>query len=163
MSSAVERFVNVAREFTSWCRSSAGPDAVANARTALIHLVNLYRAGLSLPMDPPCGEDGTRPVIEHLPDARSTVLEHFRSLPFQYYSEVYNPQPVGSEEPVVGDIHDDLLDIYVDVAKGLAIHDHGDIENADWEWQFSFKTHWGAHAVSAIRVLHCWLEDQHVL
>jgi hypothetical protein len=30
----------------------------------------------------------------------------------------------------------------------LPIHDHGDIENADWEWQFSFKTHWGVHSRS---------------
>jgi hypothetical protein len=159
--SAAEEFADVARRFTSWCRSSADPDAAVEARTCLGRLIDLYRAGLALPRNPPSGEDETGEDLE-VP-GRDPVTEHLRALPFQYYSEIYNPLPVDGEGPVVGDLHDDLWDIYVDIVEGLAIHDEGDPVEAVWSWQFSFAHHWGMHAVSAIRSLHWWLEDQHEL
>ena len=63
-----------------------------------------------------------------------------------------------SEDPVVGDLSDDLSDIFRDVTCGLRAFDKGDLDNAMWEWQFGLAHHWGAHATAAIRVLHMWLQ-----
>ena len=34
-------------------------------------------------------------------------------------------------------------------------------EEALWEWSFYLAHHWGEHATSAIRALHCWLSREH--
>jgi hypothetical protein len=61
---------------------------------------------------------------------------------------------------VVGDLADDLVDIYRDVSAGSAFHDAGCVDDAIWQWGFSFQTHWGKHASSAIRALHCYLSQE---
>ena len=32
--------------------------------------------------------------------------------------------------------------------------------DALWEWGFNFQAHWGEHASSAIRALHCYLAQE---
>jgi len=78
-------------------------------------------------------------------------------MPFQWYGEVFDPRPVPPEDPVVGDIADDLADIFSNVDRGLRAWEAGRREEAVWEWGFYLACHWGEHATSAIRALHCWL------
>ena len=56
---------------------------------------------------------------------RSTVFTRAGNLPLNYYSEVFNPIPVPAEEPVVGDLADDIADIYGDIERGLKLLDVG--------------------------------------
>ncbi len=65
------------------------------------------------------------------------------------------------EEPVVGNLADDLSDIFNDVDRGLLAFEAGRREEAVWEWGFYLAHHWGDHATSAIRALHCWLAREH--
>ncbi|HJV62984.1 MAG TPA: DUF5063 domain-containing protein, partial [Albitalea sp.] len=58
------------------------------------------------------------------------------------------------------DLADDLVDIYRDVATGLHWHRIGRVDDALWEWGFNFQAHWGEHASSAIRALHCYLSRE---
>ena len=73
------------------------------------------------------------------------------------YGEVFDPLTIPSEEPVIGSIADDIIDIYRDVVTGLRAYRLGDLANARWEWAFNFAHHWGEHATGAIRALHAWL------
>jgi hypothetical protein len=42
-----------------------------------------------------------------------------------------------------------------ELRDGLDALDRGTPESeVDWEWRFGFRTHWGAHAVNALRALH---------
>ena len=54
---------------------------------------------------------------------------------------------------VCGSLSDDILDVYSDVAGGLAAFDAGLIADAVWHWRFTRETHWGDHAVDALRAL----------
>ena len=66
---------------------------------------------------------------------------------------------VPPEDHEIGDLADDVADIYRDLSAGLALVDAGHALEAQWELRFSFLTHWGRHASGAIRALHCWYVD----
>ena len=68
------------------------------------------------------------------------------------YWEVFDPFEL--EEPVCGDLRDDLQDIYADLRIGIREYEAGRENNALWEWKFGVDNHWGQHAVDAIRALH---------
>ena len=46
----------------------------------------------------------------------------------------------------------DLMDIYRDIAPGLALYRAGKRQEAESHWRFWFANHWGEHATSALRV-----------
>jgi hypothetical protein len=60
----------------------------------------------------------------------------------------------------MGDLADDLVHIYRHLAAGLRLHELGKVDDALWEWGFNFQAHWGEHASSAIRALHCYLAQE---
>ena len=66
--------------------------------------------------------------------------------------------PDSAEEPVFNDLGDDLADIYRDIKPGLRAWEAGLVQYlADivFHWKFPlFGSHWGVHAVSAMRALH---------
>ncbi len=55
----------------------------------------------------------------------------------------------------MGDVGDDLLDIYQDVRAGLVAFDSGEVSDAAWHWSFLYRIHWGRHAVGGLFALHC--------
>jgi len=71
------------------------------------------------------------------------------------YWEVYEPlvQVADSDAVVAGSLSEDILDIYMDVARGLAYLEAGLVADAVWHWRFTRETHWGDHAVDALRAL----------
>jgi hypothetical protein len=87
------------------------------------------------------------------------AYEASRRLPLDYYSEIFDPTVVPAEAPVTGSVSDDLADIYRDVVTGLRAYKRGDRAGAIWEWSFGLHSHWGAHAIGAIRALHWWLRN----
>jgi hypothetical protein len=62
--------------------------------------------------------------------------------------------PFEFEEPVCGDLRDDLQDIYDDLRTGIREYEAGRKNNAIWDWKFGVDNHWGQHAVDAIRALN---------
>ena len=44
---------------------------------------------------------------------------------------------------------------------GLRWFEAGHPAEAVWVWGFHLVHHWGEHATSAIRALHCWLAAEH--
>jgi Domain of unknown function (DUF5063) len=153
---AVERFAAEAVAFHEW--AITGTDSGADAaRNGLVGITRLYLAALELP--PPWAEE-----LADQPDAMRVGVEEWRvvhsasaRLPLSYYGEVFDPLPFPSEEPVIGDLADDIADIYRDVVSGLREYQAGRRAQAVWEWGFGFRHHWGEHATGAIRALHCLL------
>ena len=62
----------------------------------------------------------------------------------------------------MGDLGDDLLDIYKDVKESLLVynspHEHAP-ERALWLLDFGFNHHWGQHCVDALQAIHHYLHD----
>jgi hypothetical protein len=151
----LQSFAGHARRFQRWILESQ-PVGSAAAREALIELTGLYGAALGLP-SPFLAKNQT----EHAARVDDAEFNRGRTwcarLPFQYYGEVFDPTVVPPEEPVVGDVADDIADVYRDVVTGLRLFDAGLFDDALWEWGFGFRSHWGKHATDAIRAIHHWL------
>ena len=156
MDQAVQAFATEARIYCAWAISIEEGDQGAAA--ALRRIVALYQAALRLPAP---NAEGTQDGPEFVrTEARKQVLAACGRLPLQYYSEQFSPLPVpATEEATVGDIADDIADIFQDVVKGLWYFDHDQEADAVWEWAFGFQTHWGRHASCAIRTLHAYLAE----
>lgn len=61
----------------------------------------------------------------------------------------------GAEEVSLGSLADDLADIWRDLRAGLdALEGGSQWQDVAWEWRFGLQTHWGRHAVEALRALH---------
>jgi len=152
----IEDFVAGAREFSDWCVTPPVGEA-EEARAALTHLIRLYALALELRFPDEMDYDLEGESADDA--AWQLVYKRAAALPFNYYSSVFAPQVVPPEEPVVGDLADDLADIYRDLSEGLALSDAGHLPEAEWTFLNSFQSHWGRHASSAIQALHCWFAD----
>ena len=122
-------------------------------------LPELYAAALSLPNV----EESGRPAPEErvgvdvwrkLYDALGARLGGRN-----YYSEMFAPFDFSETAPVTGSLADDLVDIYLDLSRGLRLWRAGREHDAVWEWQFHFQFHWGEHATGALRALHALAYD----
>jgi hypothetical protein len=139
-------FAQQARQFCQFVEHADGSslaDRLANAR---LRLLELYRAGSMLPsVDPPDGvEAGPSPETP----------ENWRGFErFESYWEVFDPYV--DEPPVTTSLSDDVLDVYLDLRRGLDLWLR-DVPRAAaiWEWRFHFDLHWGDHAIDALRALH---------
>ena len=156
---AAARFSEEARRFIDWADGSASPQKLS-AAVALRRVVALYAAALALPQPWSEGVSIASAAEPALAERLQVVRTRAAAFALQHYSEIFSPLVQPLEPPVVGDLADDLVDIYRDVATGLCLYDAGGIDDALWQWGFRFQTHWGEHASSAIRALHCYLAKE---
>jgi hypothetical protein len=151
----LQEFAGHARSFQRWILESQSEGASV-AREALLELTGLYAAALGLPS--PFLADTETEHSARVDDAEfNRVRTWCGRLPIQYYDEVFDPTVVPPEEPVTADVVNDIADVYHDVVTGLRLFDAGLFDDALWEWGFGFRTHWGRHAIGAIRAIHIWL------
>lgn len=150
---AIETFAAEARRYVEWAKGQSGEPM--NAPTALRRIVGLYSAALALPH--PFSEDLPADDVEKARVSRDDVRLSALHLPFRYYGFIADPAVMPPEKATVGDLLDDIGDIYVEVATGLELFDGGERAEALWEWGFGFRAHWGEHASAAIGALHGYL------
>jgi Domain of unknown function (DUF5063) len=75
------------------------------------------------------------------------------------YWEVFDPTK--DTESSIGSLADDIADIYRDLEKGMIIlsDSNGKPTEAIWTWRFLFGSHWGKHAIDALRTMHFLLQE----
>ena len=153
------RFSREARRFVEWADGTVCADRLG-ATVALRRVAQLYAEALELPQ--PWSERAALQRID-IPVFLEARLNQVRlraaAIPLQHYSDIFSPG-VPPDPPRVGDLADDLVAIYRDVALGLHLHEHGRTDDALWQWGFGFQSQWGQHASSAIRALHCYLAQE---
>ncbi len=155
MTDQLHEFALEAARFESWATQSHETGASA-ARQALVRITHLYLAALRLP--PAWADDlEDKSDCPRIEAGENGKILAYKSIPIDMYGEVFDPLTIPPEEPVIGSIADDVIDIYRDVVTGLRAFERGDLPNARWEWGFNFAHHWGEHATGAIRALHAWL------
>lgn len=158
MKERLEEFAAEVVSFERWLLEGTDTGAEC-ARSALVHLVNLYRAGLRLPAEWSSDLEDDHDVAPMSDEQWERGRRALSRLPFDAYSQIFNPTVVPADEPVVGSLCDDLGDVYRELGTGLRAYENDDSSGARWEWSFGFHSHWGAHATSAIRALHWWLVE----
>jgi hypothetical protein len=93
-----------------------------------------------------------------------TLFGHLRQILGKdaHYSSHFNPLTAdpADEQTTIGDLADDLADIYRDLKPGLAawsLSGNAYEEDILFQWvHYGHVHHWGRHAVDAMRALH-WL------
>ena len=156
MADPVEHLSMIARNYCAWVEAPPLPEE-AEVKTALRLLADLSSAIMATP-SLGCGEDIACERISG--EEWGAIYKRFASLPFNYYLTLFSPAKLLEQEPVVGDLADDLADMYRDIKEGLWLFDHGHSVEAVWSWRDSFQTHWGRHATNALYVLHTWSADE---
>ncbi len=151
---ATAQFVEQAREFCRWVEGPPGSHH-EEAHTARLHLARLYARALEL--SPSASWNGDAPEISQ--EDWKRVFKRFGALPVNYYGECLDPLEVPASETCLGDLADDLADIWRDVKTGLVIFDTGDIDGAVYEWREHFIIHWSEHATSALYILQRWIRN----
>lgn len=160
MDDRLEEFAGAAADFCAWSTSSPSGQ-VQEARAALQHLARLYQLALALREIPDVPEVDVASIDDA---AWRSAYKRFGALPIGLYRSIFSPLSLTNSEPEleVGDLADDLADIYRDVSAGLAVFREGWFDSAEWKWAWSFRNHWGRHATGAIHALHCWFADEDV-
>jgi Domain of unknown function (DUF5063) len=156
------RFAEVAKKYCAAVDSARGVD-----RDDLV--LKIYRL---LPLL--IGEAINLPVIESSenddrtrPKGARTSQEQWNELysllkeklgDWNLYSHVFDPTK--DREAIYGSLADDLADIYRDLKEGLVIHNSDLAPPNDilWGWRILFYSHWGDHAMNALRTIHFLLE-----
>jgi hypothetical protein len=154
---AIRTFADIASDYCAWCEGARASDPGQLLLEATRHVARLYAAVLDL-SEVEFSDHPDPPILGQ--DAWNAMFKSFGALPFNFYCEVFDPSIEKLEEPVVGDLADDLTDIYRDLREGLWLLRHGHERAAVWSWKFTFGCHWGRHAVSALRALHCHGEGE---
>jgi hypothetical protein len=153
VTAALDSFAAAARRYCEWCEG-APSSARVEARTAYDLLVTLLGSMRQVGSAEPVGVE-----IDYDRDFQR-MRGRFASMPFQFYRSSQDPFDLDDASAAgVGDVSDDLADIWLDLERGLQFFDRGDRDAAAWHWVLMFESHWGRHATSAIHALHCWLVD----
>lgn len=123
----------------------------------------LYTAALQIPklvydsLDSDCDY-----AISKEAEAKITTSIYSR-IPFQYYWITLEPfQTIGEIETGMGDVADDLLDIYKDLKASLLAYNSAGKhtrERALWLLELGFTHHWGQHCIDALQAIHHYLHD----
>lgn len=149
----LDEFAIVVRRYCAWA-DNVPPVASARAEMLLLRelLAVLYAHALSLPQ---VDCEWVDHVLSHEDYRR--MFTRFGSLPVGYYNRALDPLNADSGELSLGDVADDLADIWRDLREGLLLFDSGRREAAGASWQESFAIHWGEHAVNALAITQFWL------
>jgi hypothetical protein len=77
------------------------------------------------------------------------------------YWTVFDPASENNEV-LRGTLADDIVDIYRDLKEPLLLMDRDAItpDLAIWKWRLLFCSHWGDHAISALRTIHNLLDEK---
>ncbi|MGH9741438.1 MAG: DUF5063 domain-containing protein [Candidatus Acidiferrum sp.] len=75
------------------------------------------------------------------------------------YWQVFDPTK--DDEAIHGSLADDVADIYRDLKPGIYLKgiDQASFRDIIWEWRFGFHSHWGKHAIDALRIFHFLLAE----
>lgn len=149
MSLANETFTDSVRRYCLWHESDMHD--VESARQLLLALMQgipyltLSDISPDVPDFPRRGYEGWRLDCERLSD-----------FPLRLYGMLFDPCDVDAGNLVVGDICDDLADIYGELWHGLQAMEKGYGAYAVNHWRDSYFGHWGRHAASGVYAIDAY-------
>lgn len=146
----VERFVELVRHFLASTEQFEEQSEYTYLKYCAMTLPLIYAYGLQLP---DVNILTTEEQSINLPTTRINIKLPLKNR--RFYHLIYDP--IADTESVMGDIADDLADIYWDLYQPLIKYDSLLPEtqvSAIWEWKFNIAGHCGDHIVNVLRPLH---------
>jgi hypothetical protein len=136
-----DQSVDVARRYCAWIEGEGLIDFTRARRL----LAELQLGALGLPeLDSGAPQKIQKPA----PELRQRVLQRVYAVPFRHYWNVFDPLKE-NQQPVCGDLSDDLADIWLDLWKGFCLFDAGHKWEAIFHWRVLYDSHWGQHVLDA--------------
>ncbi|GAC1620941.1 MAG: hypothetical protein PVS2B2_19200 [Candidatus Acidiferrum sp.] len=164
------RFASIAQEFCSAIDYAPKLDRTELLLQIYRILPQLISGAISLPNvelkeDESQEEESSRSQTRvglRLSDAHWSQLDEFLKAKLgnlNLYWEVWDPTK--DNEAIHGSLADDFADIYRDLKEGLNLSEaHRALpEDNIWHWRFGYYSHWGKHAIDALRTIHFLLEE----
>jgi hypothetical protein len=152
---AARKFRIVVQQYCDLVAPSPNCDKYEYLRSLFPALAELIHAAALLPQ--------VEPVSEHLvsldlePDEETNLRSRISELlgPKDIYWENFDPTEKENDGIGLHSLANDLAEVFSDV-KGvlLAFEKGSDIHDVVWEWRFGLETHWGRHAIDALRVVY---------
>jgi hypothetical protein len=147
----VDQFADVARRYCAWIEDDG--DGLIDVIQARRLLAELQLTALGLPdLD---GGDHQK-IHKPAPILRERVLRRASTVPFQRYWNMFDPLKE-DQQPVCGDLSDDLADIWLDLWEGLYLFDASHRLEANFHWRVLYDSHWGQHLLDAQRAIYAFL------
>lgn len=129
-----------------YCRFIAENVIVTDTVPSLMALLmKLYISATNLPEAEPETMASSSDISE------TVTIRITEQIPTTYW-EIFDPY--ADEDPICGDLIDDLSDIAADLRDGMKEYEAGRFGNAIFVWKFGLNNHWGQHVVDALRALH---------
>lgn len=162
---AAERFGAIAQKYCEIVESSSNLGKTELLARLYDVLPSLVDSAIHLPdaatwVDDPTNEQPEDSMNAHSisPADSSARYELYRSLK-EKLGDADTYRMVFDATKDTAAIHcslaDDIADIYRDLKEGLVLMEKPNgAENAVWEWRFGFGSHWGHHALSALKAIH---------
>lgn len=153
--------IATARQFCDFIETASSDTGYKYLRNLQQQLLQLYQYGVQLP------ETDLKTTIENTAEIEASLLKQVlasladRIIYTRFYAMVFDPSEETDKEVVIGDLLDDIEDIYKDVKRFLLLWDTGTEaakENACWDLKFLFVHHWGDHCANALYAIHYFLQ-----
>ena len=136
----VKEFYESAKKYCDFVTNNVITDE--NIEELMYLMLDSFAKGLLLPDVEPDTED--YPVKGEKTDPIRIELPTI-------YWEIFDP--FTQDEPLCGDLLDDLSDIRDDLLEGICAYEAGFINDAVFEWKLLHQAHWGNHCVAAVKAL----------
>lgn len=154
----LSHFKSVASRFCEFVATTKSYNSEELLMLASI-LSELCSVAYSLPETDPVRESElNEQELNSLQSKRKSVMSMLAlGLPQDYYRSVESLSIYEEPKFTVGQLSDDLSDIWLELKIGLRYWREGGKSwclLSGWHWKFTFESHWGGHAVSALVVLH---------
>jgi hypothetical protein len=165
------RFASVAQEFCSVIDSALNLDTIELLMQVYRILPRLIGEAINLPnMEASENESQEEESKKSQARARLRLSEAQWENLYEFlkaklgeldlYWQVSDPSK--DHEAIHGSLADDFADIYRDLKEGLSLGEVHQVppEANIWHWRLGYYSHWGEHAIDALRTIHFLLEEK---
>jgi hypothetical protein len=152
-----ENYLSIARKYCHNYESKLEGDQRQFLSQIQGLLLELYSKGRLLPdTNSPTQEFDS--VFERNDKQIQGLIAH--KVPFSGYWQVLEPFSIDKSKLGLGDLLDDLGDIYLDLKEAILLYDSnldGARQQAYWKLKFDFDFHLADHSMDAMKVIHDYM------
>jgi len=159
-----KQFASVAKKFCDAIDSAPNLDRTQLLVQVYAILPQLISQAISLPRVERNDDESHEKVRTKLRLSHAQWSELYESLKIKLgdanpYWEIWDP--TRGNDANHGSLADDFADIYRDLKVELNLRDadHAEPDDNIWHWRFGYHSHWGKHAIDALRTIYFLLED----
>jgi hypothetical protein len=156
-SSVFENYLSLARKYCDSCESAL----IGDQRQFLSHiqglLLEIYSQGRLMPETSTSGQDFDSMFERDDKAVQDMIAE---KVSFSYYWQTLEPFSVDESPLGLGDLLDDLGDIYIDLKRASLLYDsnlNGAKQQAYWKFKFDFDHHLADHTMNAMKAIHDYM------